>query len=86
MHDHCGHLNPANSCMKNGYCKFNYPKDFADRTSKGKNSYPIYKRRHTSEVIKIREQFLDNPWVVPYNPFLLEKFKCHMNIEICSNI
>ncbi|XP_070011503.1 uncharacterized protein [Nicotiana sylvestris] len=77
----CGHLNPANSCMKNGYCKFNYPKDFADRTSKGKNSYPIYKRRYTGEAIKIREQFLDNLWVVPYNPFLLGKFNCHMNCK-----
>ncbi|XP_009622040.1 uncharacterized protein [Nicotiana tomentosiformis] len=86
MHGPCGSLNPTISCMKNGCCKFNYPKDFADRTSKGKNSYPIYRRRHTGEAIKIREQFLDNSWVVPYNPFLLGKFSCHMNIEICSDI
>jgi len=29
---------------------------------------------------------LDNSWVVPYNPYLLFKFDCHMNIEVYSDI
>jgi hypothetical protein len=29
---------------------------------------------------------LDNRWVVPYNPYLLAKFDCHINVEICSTI
>nr|XP_016466763.1 PREDICTED: uncharacterized protein LOC107789465 [Nicotiana tabacum] len=87
MHGPCGNLNPTNSCMKKkGYCKFKYPKSFADRTSKGVESYPIYRRRNTGLVVKIREQYLDNSWVVPYNPFLLGKFDCHVNVEICSDI
>lgn len=87
MHGPCGHLNPANPCMKTkGYCKFQYPKDFTERTSKGKNSYPVYKRQRTGELIQVRGQYLDNSWVVPYNPFLLAKFNCHMNVEICSDI
>nr|XP_009804055.1 PREDICTED: uncharacterized protein LOC104249342 [Nicotiana sylvestris]XP_016469133.1 PREDICTED: uncharacterized protein LOC107791559 [Nicotiana tabacum] len=47
MHGPCGKLNPTNICMKNNNCKFKYPKDFAEQTSKGKNSYPIYRRRRT---------------------------------------
>ncbi|XP_075101221.1 uncharacterized protein LOC142176782 [Nicotiana tabacum] len=87
MHGPCGNLNPTNSCMKKkGYCKFKYPKSFADRTSKGVESYPIYRRCNTGLVVKIREQYLDNSWVVPYNPFLLGKFDCHVNVEICSDI
>ncbi|XP_070022028.1 uncharacterized protein [Nicotiana sylvestris] len=87
MHGPCGNLNPTNSCMKKkGYCKFKYPKSFADRTSKGVESYPIYRRRNTGLVVKIREQYLDNSWVVPYNPFLLGKFDCHVNVEICYDI
>ncbi|XP_070030070.1 uncharacterized protein [Nicotiana sylvestris] len=87
MHDPCGNLNPTNSCIKKkGYCKFKYPKGFADQTSKGIESYPIYRRRNTRLVVKIREQYLDNSWVIPYNPFLLGKFGRHLNIEICSDI
>lgn len=29
---------------------------------------------------------MDNSWVVPYNPYLLCKFDCHLNVEICSDI
>ncbi|XP_049345373.1 uncharacterized protein LOC125809839 [Solanum verrucosum] len=87
MHGPCGKLNPTNSCMKQkGKCKFKYPKDFVERTSKGKNSYPIYKRRKTKECVKKKGIFLDNSWVVPYNPFLLCKYNCHMNVEVCSDI
>ncbi|XP_019233403.1 PREDICTED: uncharacterized protein LOC109214007 [Nicotiana attenuata] len=86
VHGPCGKLNPTNICMKNNNCKFKYPKDFAEQTSKGKNSYPIYKRRRTGEAVKVRGEFLDNSWVVPYNPFLLCKYNCHMNVEVCSDI
>ncbi|KAL5568507.1 hypothetical protein UlMin_025082 [Ulmus minor] len=27
-----------------------------------------------------------NQWVVPYNPYLLGKFNCHINVEICSTV
>ncbi|XP_016580652.2 uncharacterized protein LOC107878248 [Capsicum annuum] len=49
---HCGHLNPTNPCMKSGYCKFHCPRDFAERTSKGKNSYPTYKRQQSGHTTK----------------------------------
>ncbi|XP_060218953.1 uncharacterized protein LOC132645771 [Lycium barbarum] len=87
MHGPCGTLNPTNSCMKKkGYCKFKYPKSYANETSKGQNSYPIYRRRDTGKFVKIRAQYLDNSWVVPYNPYLLSKFNCHINVEVCADI
>ncbi|KAG5586192.1 hypothetical protein H5410_046626 [Solanum commersonii] len=83
----CGHLNPTNPCLKSkGHCKFKYTKDIFEQTLKGKNSYPIYRRQHTREHIKVRGQYLDNSRVVPYNPFLLAKFNCHMNVKICSTL
>ncbi|XP_016549203.1 uncharacterized protein LOC107849041 [Capsicum annuum] len=73
MHGPCGNLNPASPCMnKYGCCKFNYPKSFVNHTSKGADSYPIYKRRNTGVAVEIRGHYLKNSWVVPYNPFLLE--------------
>ena len=29
---------------------------------------------------------LDNGWVVPYNPILLLKFQCHVNVEIVGSV
>ncbi|XP_073042800.1 uncharacterized protein [Primulina eburnea] len=86
MHGPCGSLNPTCPCMKNSSCKFNYPKEFSENTKYGTNSYPIYRRRNNNNAITIRGAQLDNSWVVPFNPYLLAKFNCHINVEICSTI
>ncbi|KAG5622894.1 hypothetical protein H5410_008112 [Solanum commersonii] len=87
IHGPCGYLNPSNSCMqKEGKCKFKYPKQLTEQTTKGKNSYPLYKRPKMITPIKVRGHNIDNSWIVPYNPFLLKKFGCHINVEICSDI
>jgi hypothetical protein len=60
----------------------------------GINSYPKYRRRSPSDggftgTIRTHardEVTVDNRWVVPYNPWLLRQFKCHINLEICSSI
>ncbi|XP_028126342.1 uncharacterized protein LOC114323072 [Camellia sinensis] len=86
MHGPCGEMNPNNICMKNGKCKNHYPKNFEPITRSSKDSCPIYKRRADGNQVKIRGQILDNRWVVPYNPYLLAKYDCHINVEICSTI
>ncbi|AQK55697.1 hypothetical protein ZEAMMB73_Zm00001d051991 [Zea mays] len=35
---------------------------------------------------KVRGCELDNRWVVPYNPYLLRLFNCHINVEACGSI
>ncbi|KAL5558339.1 hypothetical protein UlMin_034550 [Ulmus minor] len=87
MHGPCGDLNPSNICMKNnGKCKSHYPKKYCSQTYLTNNSYPKYKRRNDNQTVKVRGHYLDNQWVVPYNPYLLAKFNCHINIEICSTV
>nr|XP_048324704.1 uncharacterized protein LOC125421033 [Ziziphus jujuba var. spinosa] len=44
------------------------------------------RRRDDGCKVKIRGSIVDNRWVVPYNPYLLAKFDCHINVEICSTI
>ncbi|XP_073363567.1 uncharacterized protein [Aegilops tauschii subsp. strangulata] len=86
MHGPCGALNPKNVCMQENRCKCRYPRPFNENTSQGKDSYPIYQRRDDGRRAKVRGKMLDNRWVVPYNPYLLRMFNCHINVEVCSSI
>ena len=87
LHDLCGIINPQCPCMREHIgCKDRYPKDFTELTIHGQNSYPIYRRNNNGRKVFIRGHQLDNRWVVPYNPYLLAKFNCHINMEICSMI
>lgn len=62
------------------------PKKFCNSTTKGHDAYPVYRRRNNGLTIRVRGQQLDNRWVVPYNPFLLAKYNCHINVEICATV
>ncbi|KAG6705369.1 hypothetical protein I3842_07G176100 [Carya illinoinensis] len=75
MHGPCGILNPANRCMD---------KDGISNTTVGTDCFPLYKRSNNGVIARIRGKDLDNRWVVPYNPYLVSKYNCHINIEICS--
>ncbi|XP_021728384.1 uncharacterized protein LOC110695463 [Chenopodium quinoa] len=90
MHGPCGVLNPECPCMRNKggilSCKSKYPKQFSNETTYNKDGYPIYQRRDTGEQVKIRNTYLDNQWVIPYNPYLSSLFDCHLNVEVCSTI
>ncbi|KAG7952067.1 hypothetical protein I3843_12G040700 [Carya illinoinensis] len=59
---------------------------FVRNTTIGNDCFPIYRRADDKKVVKIRGHDLDNRWVVPYNPYLLAMFDCHINVEICSTI
>ncbi|WVZ73211.1 hypothetical protein U9M48_021552 [Paspalum notatum var. saurae] len=87
MHGPCGLLNPKCPCTKDrGTCKNHYPRPFSDTTIQGKDSYPIYRRREIGRKELVRGAELDNRWVVPYNPYLLRLFNCHINVEACGSI
>ncbi|QHN83755.1 uncharacterized protein [Arachis hypogaea] len=86
IHGPCGTLDQSSPCMKNGQCKRNYPKEFAAETRRGDDSYPQYRRRFDTPVQINQNVTVDNRWVVPYNPWLLLKYDCHINVEICSSI
>ncbi|XP_028060049.1 uncharacterized protein LOC114263666 [Camellia sinensis] len=87
MRGPCGALKPTNPCMtKKGECKNKYPQEFSEVTMCSENSYPIYRRRNDGKCVNVQGSLLDNKWVVPYNPYLLIKFNCHINVEICSTI
>lgn len=91
---HGPHHNKSPCKNKNGkICKKIFPKPFRDSTTFQKNGYPLYRRRdnsnedhfHFNKIIK-KMVPVDNSMVVPYNSFLLKKYKCHINIEYCASI
>ncbi|XP_073152071.1 uncharacterized protein [Henckelia pumila] len=88
VHGPCGLVNPNSPCMINEKCKKNFPKPFAEYTSRGNDSYPLYQRHEGAQVSvpNNHEFFIDNGWVVPYNPYLLLKYDCHINVEVCGGI
>uniref|UniRef100_A0A453A415 Helitron helicase-like domain-containing protein n=1 Tax=Aegilops tauschii subsp. strangulata TaxID=200361 RepID=A0A453A415_AEGTS len=87
MHGPCGALNPECSCTKGRpSCKNHYPRPFNAATLQGKDSYPLYRRREDGCKAMVRKEWLDNRWVVPYNPHLLRYFNCHINVEACGSI
>ena len=53
---------------------------------KGKDSYPLYRRRKDGKTVDVRKCKLHNRCIVPYNPYLLQYFNCHINVEACASI
>lgn len=92
IHNPCGLLNRDAVCMRevvgttDRTCKKNFPKQFAPITLQGNDSFPIYKRPENGRVVRVGRHDLDNRWVLPYNPYLLLKYDCHINVEICAAI
>ena len=81
------------SCLRDDQCKKHYPKDFSDTTDVGDDAFPIYRRRSPKEGGR---QFIqhyykkpmikDNRDIVPYSPYLLDKYGSHVNVEYCATI
>lgn len=86
MHGPCGAQNPNSVCMQNGKCKKEFPKKYSSITHDNVNGYPIYKRQDNGRIVSVRGSDLDNRYVVPYNPYLLQKFNCHLNVKVCTTV
>jgi hypothetical protein len=81
---------------RGGYdsCNANYPRKFSKYTVDGTDSYPEYRRRSPEDgghTVVLnggtdREEILDNRRVVPHNVYLLMKYRCHINVEVCNSI
>ena len=48
----------------------------------------MYRRRENGPVIDRlgRFQNVDCTWVVPYNPYLLRRYACHLNVQLATSI
>jgi len=70
-------------------CGVHFPREFRDESIYDATANrPVYRRRspanggETAEITKKGTTYtIDNGWVVPYSPFLMLKFDCHLNVE-----
>ena len=85
MHGPCGEMNMENVCMKDGFCSKGFPKPFEESTLIG-DAFPRYRRRDNGVKVFVRGSQLHNGFVVPYSPYLLRKFECHCNVELCTSV
>jgi hypothetical protein len=67
-------------------CKRRFPKDMCSDTVLIGDGFPKYRRRGLHVTTEASGRILTDCWVVPYNPFLLHKYQCHINTEICCHI
>ena len=78
IHVPCGKYKSTKSCIVNDKRKFHYPKAFYSQTLQGKDGYPIYRKRTTTNgsLVKIKKKIIDKRWIAPYNPYLLTRYNC----------
>lgn len=94
LHGPCGSPEDGQrSCIKNGICRFNMPKDYQYKTEFEEDVFPRYQRRSPEDggntvkkYRKGRQAVYTNADVVPYSPWLLKKYNCHINTEYCYSV
>src|SRR5271168_2401356 len=94
IHRPCGPNHPSSPCWdaeKQTCTKGYWPlKPWCNETVMVHNSYPQYRRRDqgwtTTKRSNGQDVVLDNRNIVPYNPYLLRRYNCHINVETCSGI
>jgi hypothetical protein len=99
LHGPCGEHNLQAVCMdfRDGQelptCVKRFPKGFQPETMVQEDGYPLYRRRNNSDKVAVPRPrfpgetvFLDNRYVVPYNPYLSKRYNAYINIEVCAGI
>ncbi|KAL6584543.1 hypothetical protein OROMI_003832 [Orobanche minor] len=84
IHGPCGPERMSSPCMVDSKCSKRFPKDYMERTKLDDNGFPVYRRRDTGATLDKNGILLDNRFVVPYNAFLIMKYRAHINVEYCN--
>jgi len=90
MHNPCSLNNINCSCMEDGECSKQYAMQTRDTTEMDGSGHVLCCCQNYSRYIEKRTRsqivYLDNQWVVRYNPYLVGRFNSYINVEVCSSI
>lgn len=100
VHQKCGEFNPNAPCMttdhktNKNHCSKHYPQPFRDRfTTNSKTGRAEYRRLDNRDTATITQKNgdnkyvqteIDNRYIVPYNPYLLMKYDCHICCDLVT--
>ena len=89
LHPRCD-TNTEYSCRHNPQgqlcdCVRGYPKDMSRDTVIIADGYPRYCRRGRFTATLRDGRIVSDNWVVPHNKYLLMRYQCHLNIEVCAH-
>ncbi|GIQ86919.1 hypothetical protein KIPB_008859 [Kipferlia bialata] len=68
-------------CWDGNKCKYGYPKAYCDQTTVPQVGFPVYRRRGRQLG---GNDFNDR--VVAFNWWFTMRYRCHINVEICSTV
>ena len=77
---------PNSSYMKDGKYTRRYPRVYSEHISTDNDGYPVYRRRDDGVTFTRNNHTFTNRDIVPYNPYLSQKYNCHINVEIATSI
>jgi hypothetical protein len=86
VHGPCGPDKPSAPCMVNRKCLKGFPKPYTETTTMDGSGYPHYHQPNDGRAYKINGRMVDNRWIVPFPPFLLAVFDCHINMEVVVSL
>lgn len=70
-------------------CSKGFPKSYQEATSLDSESYPLYRRRRTPKHLMTYRRTkieISNQYVVSYNPYFIQKYDNHINVEVVHTI
>ena len=77
----CRQDNNGNICD----CSRHFPMQMTPTTVLIPDGYPRYRRRGQFTAVMRDGRFISDDWVVAHNKFLLLRYKCHINVEVCTH-
>jgi hypothetical protein len=84
VHGPCGAANYSPCLNDKNQCSKNFPKPFLAETDMSSDSYVKTRRRDNGQSYIVRGVAVDNRSVISYSPFLLSRYRAHINVECTS--
>lgn len=73
------------SQSSDGDCTRRFPKPLIDTTRILSDGFPQYRRRGRFSG-RDGDRIVTDEWVVPHNPYLLARYRCHINCEVAGHV
>ena len=67
-----------------GHCTKGFPKPFQNETEISGDSYVKTRRRDNGRKIQFKDRTIDSRYVVAHSPYLLHRYRAHINVECTS--